>query len=90
MTRTWIKRSERNRMNYPPDRPKALDKVVSYYVDQLGRYPSSVRVSFADGTTAVYDLHIDQPAQIVEAIGYQWKGGKDHESVCPGRRHRMP
>lgn len=87
---SFVRRSERNRKNYPPTRPTLLDKVAAYYIDQVSRHPSSIRVSFSDGSTAVYDLHVEQPAPVVEAIGYQWKGGSDHESVCPGRRHRMP
>lgn len=58
----WTRRSDRHRS---VDRPKALDKVVSYYVDQLGRYPSSVRVSFGNGVTAVYDLRVEQPKPVV-------------------------
>ena len=27
--------------------------------------PDSVRVSFSDGTTAIYDLHTDQPAPVI-------------------------
>ena len=50
-------------------RPKPLPGAVPYYKRESSRIPESIRISFSDGSTAVYELHVDQPApQIVESI----------------------
>ena len=41
------------------DRPKALPVVVPHYENDYSYHPDSVRVSFEDGSTAVYDLRMD-------------------------------
>ena len=33
--------------------------------DEFSRHPGRVRLMFRDGTTAVYDLHVDQPAPVI-------------------------
>lgn len=52
---------------YP--RKRILTLAVPKYEHESSKYPEHIRVSFADGHTAVYDLRVDQPApQIVESI----------------------
>jgi hypothetical protein len=52
---------------YP--RKRILTLAVPKYEHESSKYPEQIRVSFADGHTAVYDLRVDQPApQIVESI----------------------
>lgn len=52
---------------YP--RKRILTLAVPKYEHESSKYPEQIRVSFADGYTAVYDLRVDQPApQIVESI----------------------
>ena len=40
---------------------KVLDKPACYYDGKHSKIPERIRISFSDGTTAMYDLHIDQP-----------------------------
>ena len=40
---------------------KILDKPACYFNGRHSRLPEQIRVSFEDGTTAIYDLHIEQP-----------------------------
>ena len=59
------------------DKPKMLDKPMPCYMHEYSRHPESIRVSFDDGSTAVYDLRVQQPAPvIVENIKIirKWKG----------------
>lgn len=46
-------------------RPKILPKVVPHYEWDNSRIPEQIRVSFEDGSTAVYDLHTEQPAPVI-------------------------
>lgn len=46
-------------------RPEILPEVVPYYSHDYSVHPDMVRISFADGSTAVYDLRIDQPHPLV-------------------------
>lgn len=63
-------------------RPAILLGLLAYYRNQFSKIPESIRVSFRNGTTAVYDLHVQQPAPVIwehsrsEVIGYQWKGAR--------------
>lgn len=63
-------------------RPALLPGLVTYYRSRFSKIPDSVRVSFGNGTTAVYDLHVQQPAPVIwkhsrsEVVGYQWKGAR--------------
>ncbi|MBO7662854.1 MAG: hypothetical protein J6U01_05745 [Clostridia bacterium] len=59
-------------------RPDMLQGVVKYYDHEISRYPDSVRVSFKDGHTAVYDLRVEQPAPVFEEniqITRKWRQG---------------
>ena len=51
------------------DKPKVLPNPMPSYIHAMSRHPEQLRVSFSDGSTAVYDLRIQQPApQILENI----------------------
>ena len=61
-----------------PGRPEILQSAVPVYDRESSRYPDSIRVSFMDGHTEIYDLRIEQPAPvIVENIRIirKWKPG---------------
>ena len=74
-----------------PKRPQILDKVVPIYdPDRNSKYPDSIRVSFEDGSTAVYDIHVDQPhPACMESITIirKWNNGYVNQ---PMRRRRKP
>lgn len=70
------------------DRPEPLAEVVPYYDHDFSKHPDHIRVSFADGSTAVYDLRTEQPHPvIVENIRIirKWKQGYVNQ---PARRRR--
>ena len=46
-------------------RPKMLPKAVPHYERSNSRIPEQIRVSFNDGSTAVYDLRVEQPAPVI-------------------------
>ena len=51
------------------NRPKMMPETVSYYDHDSSRLPDRIRVSFTDGSTAIYDLRVEQPApQVIESI----------------------
>ena len=59
-------------------RPEPLGSVLIHYDREDSRIPDSLRLSFSDGTTAVYRLHVDQPAPIITEnihIIRKWKVG---------------
>ena len=50
-------------------RPELLPAPVPIYEHTDSEIPERVRVSFTNGTSAIYDLHTEQPApQVVESI----------------------
>ena len=62
--------------------------IFSTYEHEFSRHPEKIRVSFKDGSTAVYDLRVDQPHPvIVETIKIirKWKQGYVNQ---PQRRRR--
>ena len=62
----------------PFDRPKMMPETVTYYDHNMSRVPDRIRVSFEDGTTAVYVLHTEQPAPVIMEnirIIRKWKQG---------------
>lgn len=70
------------------DRPEPLAEVVPYYDHEFSKHPDHIRVSFADGSTAVYDLRMDQPHPIITEnirIIRKWKQGYVNQ---PARRRR--
>ena len=48
---------------YP--RKRILTLAVPKYEHENSKYPEQIRVSFADGHTAVYDMRVDQPAPVI-------------------------
>ena len=46
-------------------RPKMLPEPVPYYDHDWSEHPDSVRISFDDGSTAVYDIRVEQPHPII-------------------------
>lgn len=47
------------------ERPELLPEPVPYYNHDFSVHPDSIRVSFGDGSTAVYDLRHDQPHPVI-------------------------
>ena len=46
-------------------RPEILGKVVPIYEHDYSVLPEKIRVLFMDGRTAIYDIHMDQPAPVI-------------------------
>lgn len=42
-----------------------MEKPVMYYEREDSRIPERIRISFTDGTTAVYTLHTDMPGEMM-------------------------
>lgn len=79
---------ELDRILAEAERPEMLGEPLPYYQHEYSKYPDRLRVSFADGSTAIYDLRVNQPAPvIVENIRIirKWKQGYVNQ---PYRRHR--
>ena len=69
-------------------RPKILPKPVPIYEHECSEIPDRIRVSFADGSTAIYELRVEQPAPIIVEnikIIRKWKQGYVNQ---PERRRR--
>ena len=73
-----------------PERPDPLPAVVPIYDRNMSQHPDRIRVSFEDGSTAVYALEVEQPhpliVQNIEIIR-KWKQGYNNQ---PMRRRRKP
>lgn len=68
-------------------RPEIMPSVLPIYEYECSEIPEKIRVSFADGQTAVYELRTEQPAPvIIENIRIirKWKTGYQ----APKRRER--
>ena len=46
-------------------RPEMLPEAVPHYEHDFSVHPDSVRISFSDGSTAVYDLRVEQPHPVI-------------------------
>lgn len=60
------------------ERPEMMPEVVPHYAYESSRVPESIRVSFADGSTAVYQLDVKMPPpQFTESIRIirKWRTG---------------
>ena len=69
------------------NRPEMLPNPLPTYDHEFSKYPDRIRVSFKDGSTAVYDLRVEMPApQIVESVKIirKWNGYVNQ----PARRRR--
>ena len=42
-----------------------LPEAVPYYEHDWSAHPDSVRISFSDGSTAIYDIRVEQPHPII-------------------------
>ena len=72
---------------YKPPRKRILSMAVPKYEHEYSKYPEQIRVSFADGHTAVYDMRIDQPHPVIlenVKIIRKWRGYVNQ----PARRRR--
>jgi len=72
-----------------PDRPTILPKPMPTYERASSKYPELIRVSFSDGSTAVYQLQVRQPAPvIIENIKIirKWKQGYVNQPETRRRR----
>ena len=70
------------------NKPTILPKLMPMYERDSSEYPEMIRVSFSDGSTAVYELRVEQPAPvIIENIKIirKWKQGYVNQ---PERRRR--
>jgi hypothetical protein len=70
-------------------RPEMLPKIAPYFEMDESRYPETIRVSFSDGHTAIYQLKVEQPhPMIVENIRIirKWKTG--YQAPAERRRRR--
>ena len=74
------RRSERYRaFQKTVKRPDPMDRYLTTYQGKFSRYPELVRLSFMDGTTAVYQLKVDQPEPVFlkrtrRCLGYKYRG----------------
>lgn len=74
------------------EKPKHLEplpEVVPIYEHEYDGHPDAIRVSFSDGSTAVYDIRREQPHPIIVEniqIIRKWKQGY----VNQPRRRRKP
>ena len=46
-------------------RPEMLPEAVPYYEHDWSVHPDAVRMSFSDGSTAIYDIRVEQPHPII-------------------------
>lgn len=58
MTEQERRRLEQEGLLYP----SALPEPALYYGRNTGKYPETIRLSFADGHTEVYDRRVEQPS----------------------------
>ena len=70
-------------------RPQPLPTPVYIFDREDSQIPDRIRVSFSDGTTAVYTLHVDQPKPLVmESIRIIRKWRSEGYQYVPPRRRR--
>lgn len=83
---TWTGRKRMEK----PERLAPLPEMVPIYEHDFEEIPESIRVSFENGSTAVYDLRREQPhpltVKCVETIR-KWNNGYNNQ---PMRRRRKP
>ena len=71
-----------------PERPEMMGKPLPNYDHECSLYPESIRVSFGDGKTVIYDRRVEQPAPVFQEnirIIRRWKQGYVNQ---PMRRRR--
>ena len=65
-------------------RPEVLPEPLPIYETIYSEIPDRVRISFSNGTSAIYDLHTEQPAAVIleniriirRMVGYEPKHAK--------------
>ena len=65
-------------------RPEVLPEPLPIYETIYSEIPDRVRISFSNGTSAIYDLHTEQPAPVIlenikiiqRMVGYEPKHAK--------------
>lgn len=62
---SFIRRSERFKGYQPTVKRPAILGSVYTYRSKFSRIPDQVRHCFADGTTAIYVLKVEQPAPVL-------------------------
>ena len=71
------------------NKPTILPKPMPVYQHSFSEYPELIRVSFSDGSTAVYELRTEQPHPvIIENIKIirKWKQGYVNQPETRRRR----
>ena len=69
-------------------RPQMLPEPLPIYEHTYSEIPEKVRISFTNGTSAIYELRVEQPAPIIMEnirIIRKWKTGYQ----APKRRERQ-
>ena len=73
-----------------PERPDMLPRMVPIYDHDSSGHPDSIRVSFEDGSTEIYDIRRVQPhpatVKSIEIIR-KWNNGYNNQ---PMRRRKKP
>ena len=65
-----------------------MPEPAGYYDTTESRIPDRIRVSFSDGSTALYDLHTDLPAPLIVENIKIIKKWKEQYVNQPARRRR--
>jgi len=69
-------------------RPEMLPEPLPIYEHTFSKIPERVRISFDNGTSAVYDLHTEQPAPIIMENITIIRRMTGYEAPKPRRRNR--
>ena len=69
-------------------RPEILPEPLPIYEHKFSKIPERVRISFDNGTSAVYDLHTEQPAPIIIENIKIIRRMAGYEAPKPRRRNR--
>ena len=71
------------------ERPEMMGQMVANYEHETSLYPESIRVSFKNGKTIIYDRRVEQPAPVFEEnikIIRKWKQGYVNKPLRRRRR----
>ena len=72
-------------------KPEPMPAAVPYYERKDSRIPEKIRISFSDGTTAVYLLETERKDQLIEEnirIIRKWRGSDSDGRETRTRRQR--
>ena len=79
------RQERRDRMN----RPEVLEKPALTYRTEESVHPDQVRLSFSDGSTAIYDLRTELPNPLMarnHEIMKKWKGYRNQPTRRRGKK----